>query len=424
MKPCKLLTAMLLSLSLAVSAGCAQKPPSETESYQFAGVEPYKAEVKVNEALRARFGEYAENSRLAFSQNQPASAASFETEAYEDGLKLTRYIGEEKIAVIPETIDGKPVLAIGENCFKDSAVRAVKVPGSVMLIESGAFAGCNALTTLQLPFVGNQATSTHNGTTSTHFGAIFGAKGYENHALAVPASLDMVIIDGVIDTIADNAFAGCKTISAVILPATLTEIGAFAFYECRDLVYFATASEKFNIGDYAFGNCEALYAFELPGADRVGEGAFFGCIALEELTLPFVGGSPTENPYIGYLFGAEAADFNRDFVPKSLRKVTLNEHCKTVPDKAFYRCLDLDEVVFAEGVETVGVRSFYACRSLTSVTLPDSLREIGDDGFFGCDNLKTVVFGKEQPKVGMQVFYGCPLPENEGKETSKNTVTE
>ena len=46
--------------------------------------------------------------------------------------------------VIPGTINGKPVVNIGKNAFKDLAdLISVVIPDSVTAIDDTAFAGCN-----------------------------------------------------------------------------------------------------------------------------------------------------------------------------------------------------------------------------------------------------------------------------------------
>jgi hypothetical protein len=338
---------------------------------------------------------------LAFSQNLPAPENDFEYEEIDGGVKITAYVGGEQIVVIPEAVGGKAVVALGNTSFADLPVRAVSVPDCVEIIEKGAFEDCDNLATLRLPFVGD-------GGENTHFGYIFGAGTYETHAVKVPASLDMVILGDRVAEIAENAFAGCKTVSAIVLPVTLERIGDFAFYECRDLVYVSRNTMVNKVGRYAFGYCSSLFKAEFLMAEAFGIGTFYECNALRYLSLPFVGGSATENRFIGYIFGAESADYNDEFVPRSLFSVSVSaRQCRDVPDRAFAGCAYISEFIFDLDIESIGTRAFYACRSLVSITLPDAVRSIGDDAFFGCDNLESLTLGGGVESIGMQAFYGC-----------------
>jgi hypothetical protein len=112
-----------------------------------------------------------------------------------------------------------------------------------------------------------------------------------------------------------------------------------------------------------------------------------------------------EIQYIGYLFGAESADFNDEFLPKSLRRVTVVG--SDIPARAFASCMYITSVTVADGVTKIGARAFYACRSLTSISLPDTVKELGDDAFFACDALVSADLGNGLEKIGMQAFYSC-----------------
>ena len=286
------------------------------------------------------------------------------------------------------------------TAFADSTVRAVSVPDCVERIEKGAFAGCDNISTLRLPFVGD-------GGEINHFGHIFGSDSYENHAIKVPASLDMVILGDKTEEIAENAFAGCKSVSAIALPESVESIGAFAFYECKDLVYITSLNSVKGVGSYAFGYCSSLVEADFSAAESFDIGAFYECNSLHKLVLPFVGGSAEDNRFIGYVFGAESADYNDDFVPESLYEIKLSDACSEIPDRAFADCPYIANFIVPESVEKIGARAFYSCRSIQAIELPNALKTIGDDAFFGCDNLKSIEFGDGVESIGMQAFYGC-----------------
>ena len=405
------LAAAIIGALLLTLASCVAKPQVNVDADGWEGKEELELGDRDNKALRERYEEYRENATLAFSTNAPESEELFVTESFGDGVKIVDYTGEASIIVVPETIGGKTVLAIGD-AFAGSDIRAISLPDTVTEIDKGAFSGCEKLATLRSPFVGD-------GEEMTHFGYIFGADNYEKNSLAVPGSLDMVILGENVTEIAENAFAGCKKISAVVLPTHIQKIGNFAFYECKDLVYVSAYTTLKEVGSYAFGECSSLYKLELSLADTIGFGALYGCDSIYSLGLPFVGGSATENRFIGYIFGAECADFNDEFVPRSLYSVSISDTaCRDIPDRAFAGCTYIAEFIFGMQIESIGIRSFYACRSIRSITLPDAVKTIGDDAFFGCDNLETVELRNGIESIGMQAFYGCrslksvEIPEN------------
>lgn len=396
-----LLVSLLAALLLS---SCVQKPQAE-ETTEWEGKD--KIEVsgdemdKTTAALSDRYDEYARLAPLAFKETAKTAESDFKVTVENGEATVTEYVGKSDIVVIPDTVGDAKVSGIAASAFSGKNVRALYIPDSVVSIEKGALEGIEGLATLRLPFVGD-------GGENTHFGYIFGADSYKNHALKVPAALDMVILGDRVTEIAENAFAGCKMISAMVLPVGLERIGAFAFYECKDLVYVSRNTAVKEIGNYAFGYCSVLFKAELLLAESIGLGAFYECSALRALSLPFVGGSAEENRFIGYIFGAEIADYNGEFVPASLKSVSISAtQCKDIPDRAFAGCESITEFIIDIEIESIGARAFYACRSITSITLPDSVKTIRDDAFFGCDNLVSVELGDGIESIGMQAFYGC-----------------
>ena len=390
-----------LILVLAMSAGfvgCVEKP-QEAMDGEWECKEEFEPSTGIGKdtvELSLKYANYKKRVEAVFKNDSVANESDFDVSDYEDGVRIDGYNGGGVI-IIPDSIGGKPVLAIGEKAFSSEAVEAVYVPDSVCYIEKSAFEGANSMLVLRLPFIGD-------GKENTNLGYIFGSNGYSDHAVKVPTALEMVIVGNKTNRIEDNAFAGCKSLLAVALPDSIESIGAFAFYECRDLVYINVSAVK-SIGEYAFGYCSSLYSMSFAGAEKIGLGALYKSNALYSLTIPFVGGSNSENRYIGYIFGAESADHNAQFVPKSLYSVTV-EGASEIPNRAFASCQYIGEFSLGEGIEKIGVRAFYACRSLIEVAMPNSVTTICDDAFFGCDNLMLVDLGNVR-EIGMQAFYGC-----------------
>ena len=106
---------------------------------------------------------------------------------------------------------------------------------------------------------------------------------------------------------------------------------------------------------------------------------------------------------------------------QNLRTVDIPAAVNTIYSKghvndghAFYRCVNLVEVDFAEGsvLETIQVNAFNWCRSLKEITLPNSVVNLGERVFQDCSSLETVRLGAN---VGngldtysvQSLFYGC-----------------
>ncbi len=394
-----LLLILLLILSLCLTAckdGQAESGDGETEAEESFKPSENKGE---ESELYLRYVEYKENASLAFKEYSPLDGGAFVYDMADGRVTIVKYVGKEAVIVIPESIGGARVEAIKEGAFSGGGVRAVYVPDSVKRIEKGAFEGCEGISTLRLPFVGD-------GGDNAFLGYIFGADEPDKNAVAIPQSLDMVILGEGCESVADEAFKNAKSLSAVILPESVGSIGALAFYQCLDLVYIDLGG-AFEIGEYSLADCKSLYSVDISGVETVGEGALYSAGSLNNITL-----SLKEGDYLGKFFGAKSPDHNEEFVPKALRAVNVAEGCEIIPDRAFSLCRYITEVSLPSTLESVGIRAFYACRSLEGVTIPDSVVIIEDDAFFGCDNLASLTLGSSLEKIGMQAFYGCMLLES------------
>jgi len=144
----------------------------------------------------------------------PQNAGDFVVDA--NGV-ITNYSGFDTNIVIPATIGGKRITAIGKEVFQRSDITRVTIPNGITSIGESAFAG-NKLTSVTIP-----------GSVKT-----IGERAFYNN----PALAAIVLSEGV-ETVGESAFddTNCKSVS---LPSTVREIGYSAFdhrqvYEAKQL---------------------------------------------------------------------------------------------------------------------------------------------------------------------------------------------
>jgi hypothetical protein len=90
--------------------------------------------------------QYAERTGLLF-----CDPTNFEYAVSGDNAIIMRYTGSETRVVVPSTIYGIRVSAIGKHAFASSAVETVVLASGIAQIEEGAFASCYALREVTLP---------------------------------------------------------------------------------------------------------------------------------------------------------------------------------------------------------------------------------------------------------------------------------
>ena len=139
----------------------------------------------------------------------------------------------------------------------------------------------------------------------------------------------------------------------------------------------------------------------------ISQGAFSGCTSLAEITLPFVGATKngTSKTYFGYIFGGNSYSYNDDYVPTSLKKVTITGG--SIGSNAFYNCDSLTSVVIPNSVTSIGNYAFYGCSSLTSVVIGDSVTSIGSYAFSNCSSLTSIEIGNSVTSIGSNAFEYC-----------------
>ena len=65
-------------------------------------------------------------------------------------VTITRYEGDHETVVIPETIDGMPVVKIASRAFEGKNLKTLYLSRNLLTIENEAFFGCKSLTTLYM----------------------------------------------------------------------------------------------------------------------------------------------------------------------------------------------------------------------------------------------------------------------------------
>ena len=103
---------------------------------------------------------------------------------------------------IPSRYKGKPVTAINNAAFPNSAVTSVTIPDSVTSIPDAAFVNCSQLTNISIP----------NSVTYIGFSAFDGCTSLKS--ITLPSSLR---------TIGNSAFAGCPSSMTVTYPGSKTQ---------------------------------------------------------------------------------------------------------------------------------------------------------------------------------------------------------
>ncbi|MBP5622144.1 MAG: leucine-rich repeat domain-containing protein [Thermoguttaceae bacterium] len=328
--------------------------------------------------------------------------------AYEDGVVIAKYNGEDSEVEIPATINDAPVVEIGRDAFSFSdTIQEIVVPENVQAIGTYAFLNCSELETVELP----------KSLKVVGYCAFSGCS--ELRSIDIP--------DGV-TTLGEGTFEECENLRSVSLPKGLAVLPSGVFNECCSLESIELPEELTEIGQDAFGSCESLATICLPRKVSVlVKGVFNFCKSLRKIEV-----DPNNESFKSVdgvlfsrdgkiLFAAPGGKSEEYVVPEgteiiatkafagcsNVTSVKLPESVRRIENAAFFRCSSLKSIELPSRLEFLGNGAFEDCESLSEFTVPQGITSIDDYMFGGCKSLKKVVIPKEVVEFGKDVFNGC-----------------
>ena len=321
---------------------------------------------------------------------------------------ITGYNGKASGLVIPATIDGHTVVAIGNGAFRgNSRLRAVIFPDAVTRIGSNAFRDCKNLTSIQLPAgltelgamafgncVGITEITIPKGVAAARIDAYAHGRGPFGNC----ANLSAVTFENGITRIPANLFSYCTGKIETELPDTVTEIEYNAF-EGSGLLSIRIPDTVTAIGNYAFNNCQGLTEIQLPaGLTELGTMAFGNCAGITEITIPKGVAAARIDAYAHGRgpFGNCA----------NLSAVTFENGITRIPANLFSCCTGKIETVLPDTVTEIGYNAFENS-GLFTIKLPEKLKKIQSYAFAGCGNLSSIIIPGTVTSIESSVFSGC-----------------
>lgn len=170
---------------------------------------------------------------------------------------VTKYNGIAADVTIPSRYKGKPVTAINNAAFPNSAVTSVTIPDSVTSIPDAAFVNCSELTNISIP------------NSVTYIGL---------SAFSSCTSLKSITLPSSLRSISEALFFGCSQLTTIQIPDSVSSIQAYAFYNCGKLETIRIPVSVTSIGDYAFDGCPSSMTVTYSGSktqwDAITKGSY------------------------------------------------------------------------------------------------------------------------------------------------------
>lgn len=278
-----------------------------------------------------------------------------------------------------------------------------KVPDSVTVIEPGAFSGCSALQSVELPA----------GLTAIRTDTFRNCTGLES--ITIPDSVTDISV---------SAFEGCSSLKRVVLQEGLKSIDSHAFSGCVALEKIVIPDSITVIGWESFSACDALQAIEV-GENNTQYCSIDGVLFSKDVTqlLQYPGGKSGDYVVPDGVTTIKETAFHDC---RNLTGITLSDRVESIENDGFYHCTALERFTVTDGnqhyssvdgvllnkdqsklihfpparagsydvpnsVTTIAFGAFCGC-ALQKITLPESVELIVSSAFIECDSLQQVVY--------------------------------
>ena len=297
--------------------------------------------------------------------------------------------------VVPDIIEGKPVVAIATGAFRDSRLMGIYLPESVTTIAADAFKGSTRLSTVYMPGV-----------------VEIGAGAFENCV-----RLDNVTLADGVRVLGAYAFAGCDNLKTLYLKGDLSTSGGDAGDGIKPSAFLnrdgsVPALTVYGPNERYFLQMNGEYA--LAGTNLR---AYIQRINnTYSARITFV-------PWTGATWDVETDEESMTATITGYsgeERVVIMPALYYLPDGSVYRITaigdgafdptaghatdSVEEIYINENIRTIGARAFAYMKSLAVVHVAQSVESIGDYAFTGAAMLTEVYFARDVATLGTRIF--------------------
>ena len=383
---------------------------SKIGSYMFAGCEKL-ASIEIPESVETIASGAFKNCVLLKEITIPAKVTALNASTFSGCINLEKVEIKGKLTAlgtelflncakiteftVPNSMTGlgNGAPGFGDRVFAGTSIKSITIPKGYIKDWSNTtapFDGCNTLEQILV--------AEGNGRFESRDGILYDLDG---NIRAVPAGKvfandTFVIPEGA--GIGKQAFAGVN-VKKVVLPESMTSVPMYAFSRSK-VETVVLGSQVTLIDEYAFQkstgiknilkkDADGVEQASLEGIVEIKRYAFSGATAFTSITLPTTLTTLGANTFSES--GLTSITYTSDEIFSKAAQVS--------------KCVNLTEVILAEGITTIYQAAFDGCTSLTSITLPSTLTSIGKSAFKGTGLTSISIPGNVA--IGESAFQNC-----------------
>lgn len=360
---------------------------------------------------------------VSAAEEETVDGVTYTYEVIDDEAYLTGCSGYGETLVLPETLNGYPLVylydylfirddtlknitlpdtlvGIGYDAFYESALESVNFPASLVFVDDEAFAYCDGFTELTMPAsVLSWGEDVFAGCSNvTSFTVEQGVEYLPEEVVSGCTSLtDVSLPDGLL-SIGDGAFWNCQSLAEINIPDTVSEIGKKSFRKTLLSDVYISDTVTY-IGAQAFMDCSFLNITGMKNVTYIGDDAFKSTGFYDSFDTPeIILGD-------GVLYEYRYSEIFDAVLPDGI---------KYVSPGAFTDCSGVQTVTFGEGLTTVYEYAFSSAAGggLTAVYFPDTLEYIGESAFKNSTELEVIDGIDNVTYIGRTAFDNTAFLDN------------
>lgn len=285
-------------------------------------------------------------------------AGVFDYEIINNEIIILDYVGDLSELIIPDSMEGYPVVELGKGIFEDNTViKVVTLPEGLRAIGNSAFRN---------------------------------------------SSIERIIIPSTVVNMGHRTFQDATGLTTVTFQegSQLESLGESTFWNAVSLTDFEIPERVQSFNRWTFEGARSLTSIHIPaGVISIGTSPFRGASNLTSITVDEDNEAFTASN--GVLFDKDMTTLMK--FPEGLDETTyiVPQSVTTIQENAFSNAQYLTTVLFGEDsqVESFGIGAFQNAKALTSIHIPASVTSLGGSTFSGASALETVTFAKNSQLI-------------------------